>query len=118
MIKIETFIVDIDGTICNNTNGDYENAKPIQHRIDKINQLYDKGHHVIYFTARGMGRTGNDIDAAKNKFYDLTFKQLQEWGCKFDSLMLGKPAGTLYIDDKAINDGDFFNYFVRNYDNE
>ena len=53
------YVVDIDGTIC--TPGPteemrYEQALPIQDRIDKINKLYDEGHTIVYLTARGMGR--------------------------------------------------------------
>ena len=53
------YVVDIDGTICTPglTEGmRYEQALPIQSRIDKINKLYDEGHIIIYLTARGMGR--------------------------------------------------------------
>lgn len=51
------YVVDIDGTIC--TNGDcsackYEGSVPLPDRIAKINKLYDEGHIIWYFTARGM----------------------------------------------------------------
>ena len=60
MDKIKTYVVDIDNTICTQTYGDYSKAKPYQDRINKINDLYDAGHKIIYFTARGMGRTNDD----------------------------------------------------------
>ena len=41
-------------------------------------------------------------------FYELTLKQLCNWGCMFTDLRLGKPSADYYIDDKGINDGDFF----------
>ena len=34
-----TYVIDIDGTICSNTNGNYEDAKPIVDRIKLINKL-------------------------------------------------------------------------------
>ena len=50
------YCVDIDGTICTPTVGrDYSTAQPWKDRIDKLNKLYDEGHEIIYFTARGMG---------------------------------------------------------------
>ena len=104
----KTLVVDIDGTICSKTNGDYERAEPFEDRIEQINRLYDKGYNIIYFTARGMGRSHNDRDLAIEKFYDLTFRQLSDWGCRYDSLVLGKPAADFYIDDKSINSEDFF----------
>ena len=102
------YCFDIDGTICTVSNGDYESAKPIVHRIDKINKLYDEGHHIIYFTARGMGRYDNDANLARARFYEITELQLRLWGCKYHSLILGKPSGDYYIDDKGINSDDFF----------
>lgn len=46
------YCFDVDGTICNNTDGMYAKAEPFIHRINEINKLYDEGHTVIYFTAR------------------------------------------------------------------
>ena len=102
------YIVDIDGTICTQVNGDYENALPIKDRIDKINKLYDEGHTIIYLTARGMGRYDDNADLAEKSFYSLTANQLEDWGCKYTKLMLGKPSGDYYIDDKGINSNEFF----------
>ncbi len=104
-----TYVFDIDGTICTKTEGDYSEAFPIQERIDKVNQLYKEGHEIVFQTARGMGRSDNNIGYANRAFYDLTRQQLLDWGVQFHSLFLGKPAGDFYIDDKGIKDEDFFN---------
>ena len=32
------YIIDVDGTICNNTDGNYHNAIPNECRIAKINK--------------------------------------------------------------------------------
>ena len=53
------YYVDIDGTICQNTQGKYEQAVPNLERIQKINSLYDAGHTIVYWTARGSN-TGID----------------------------------------------------------
>ena len=37
-----------------------------------------------------------------------TKKRLAEWGVKHHELILGKPAGDVYIDDKGVNVKDFF----------
>jgi histidinol phosphatase-like enzyme len=108
---MKTYVIDIDGTICNQENGntpDYTRAKPILERIDKVNDLYDSGNKIVYFTARGMGRTGGNSQAATDLFYQDTLDQLKTWGAKFHDLFLGKPAGDVYIDDKAISSCDFF----------
>jgi hypothetical protein len=109
---MKTYVIDIDGTIC--TNGDcasckYEGSTPIPERIEKINALYEQGNIIKYFTARGMGRYKDDADQATAKFYSLTKMQLDIWGCKYHELILGKPSGDIYIDDKGMNANDFFN---------
>ena len=109
---LKTYVIDIDGTICDKDvcreDGDYETSIAKPERIAMINSLYDEGHTIKYFTARGMGRYDSRIRAHKT-FYDLTYNQLKSWGCKFHELILGKPSGDIYIDDKGINADDFFN---------
>ena len=40
---MKIYVVDIDGTICNNTYGEYEKAKPFLERIQYINFLFNVG---------------------------------------------------------------------------
>lgn len=92
--------VDIDETICDyDMNGprDYHLARPIQINIDKINKLYDEGHQITYWTARGSLLTDR-----VEEFTKLTEKQLNEWGCKYHNFIVGeKPAYDLLICDKT-----------------
>ena len=104
-----TYVFDIDGTICTNSNGDYMNAEPFNDRIDVINKLFDEGNTIHFLTARGMGRTNNSATYADRLFYKITKDQLDSWGLKYHRLFLGKPSGDLYIDDKGAKDEDFFN---------
>ena len=103
-----TYIFDIDGTICTNTNGKYEEAKPLLERIERINRLFDEGNMIYFQTARGMGRSKNSVVYAYTAFEDITKKQLENWGVKYHGLFLGKPAGDIYVDDKGVKDEDFF----------
>jgi len=95
-----TYCFDIDGTICSNTNGHYDQAQPIHERIKIVNKLYDEGNQIIFFTARG---TTTKID-----WKELTEKQLKEWNVSFHKLIFGKPEADLFIDDKGISDKLFF----------
>jgi len=107
------YCFDIDGTICTPTKGRaYDKAMPYTSRIDRINDLYDKGNYIIYFTARAMGRFAGDPDASSKAaalLTDLTKDQLKSWGCKYHELILGKPNADYYIDDKGISSNEFFN---------
>lgn len=99
--------VDIDGTICSQeTSKEYNLAEPDYCRIDKINKLYEKGHTIHYWTARGT-RSGID-------WTDVTKSQLQKWGCKYDNLTVGnKPHFDMYICDKSVNADEWFGNGMR-----
>ncbi len=89
------YVFDIDGIIATITpNRQYDLAGPIQETIDAINYLYDEGHEIVLFTARGSS-TGID-------WTEVTQKQMSEWGVKHHKLILGKPDADYYIDDKFI----------------
>jgi|TARA_R110002096_G_scaffold118384_1_gene256303 phosphatidate phosphatase PAH1 len=107
--KHKIIYVDIDGTICRTpyiyTTGSnqYELAEPIHERIHSINELFDEGHTIVYWTARGAGSEDN--------YEDLTRNQLLQWGAKFTKLLCGhKPHFDLYICDKSWNSESFFQY--------
>ena len=94
--------VDIDETICiTPADRDYTQSTPIKKNIEKINDLYDADHTIVYWTARGSG-SGKD-------YTELTKHQMKKWKAKFHKLKLGKPVYDLFICDKAINSLDFFN---------
>ena len=93
--------VDIDETICSSpADRDYSKALPFCDRIKEINQLFDEGNTIIYWTARG---TGSGID-----WRETTETQFKEWGVKYHELHLKKPIYDLFICDKATNAYDFF----------
>jgi capsule biosynthesis phosphatase len=102
------YVFDIDGTICNNTYGNYEQAIPTVNRIELINKLYDDGHKIVFFTARGMKTLNSNIKEVYKKYFSFTELQLKSWKVKYHELKLGKPAGDIYIDDRGVKDADFF----------
>jgi len=94
--------VDIDDTICFYDDGldkysygrDYKKAIKNLENIKKINILYNEGHEITYWTARGYV---SGID-----WYEVTKNQLKEWGCQYHHLSVGeKPAYDLLICDKT-----------------
>ena len=97
---MKNYCFDLDGTLCTNTEGEYESAVPFSERISKVNALYEEGSNILIFTARG---TVTGIN-----WRPLTENQLKLWGVKYHELRLGKPFADIYVDDRAISDGDFF----------
>ena len=90
-----TVYVDIDETICfYEGKREYQNAVPHMENISKINRLFDEGHFITYWTARGA--------ISKKNWMELTEKQLSDWGCKHHRLIVGeKPHYDLLICDKT-----------------
>lgn len=86
-------LVDIDGTIADTIESDYNASKPIYENINKINKLYDEGHTIVYWTARG--------GKSKINWYSFTKDQLLAWGCRFHELSFDKRSFDLVIDDKS-----------------
>lgn len=100
----QKIFVDIDETICFYTGRrSYELAEPSYNNISKINSLYDQGNIITYYTARGK--------ESKIDYFELTERQLKDWGCKYHFLITGtkstdpknptKPSWDLIIDDKS-----------------
>ncbi len=91
-----TFVVDVDGVVASLTSGnDYTLATPLASTIRLVNRLYDAGHRIVMFTARGSA-TGID-------WTERTRAQLDAWGLKYHDLRFGKPAGDYYIDDRIMS---------------
>ena len=112
--KKKIIYVDVDGTICQNRDDlrdqdisiAYSDVKPYPDRIAHINSLYDDGHEIVYWTARGC-KSGED-------YTDLTKQQFLEWGVKYHNLQVGnKPHFDMYICDKSFNSESFFHYRER-----
>tara|TARA_Y100000310_G_scaffold163309_1_gene163156 strand:- start:7332 stop:8045 length:714 start_codon:yes stop_codon:yes gene_type:complete len=90
------YCFDIDGTITHTEKNYYKKTTPDMRMIEKINHLYDMGHEIIFFTARGAT---SGID-----WTEVTKSQLKEWGVRYHQLVMNqKPHFDLLIDDKCIN---------------
>lgn len=92
--------IDLDETIFLKSNGlDYNTSSPNIKAVDKVNELYNNGHRITIWTARGT-RTGID-------WKEVTEQQLKAAGVLYHELKMGKPDFDLFIDDKAINSNNF-----------
>ena len=95
------YCFDLDRTLCNTDGNNYSDSTPKKERIEFVNKLYEKGNTIIIDTARGSV-------SGKNYFF-FTVNQLKSWGVKFDTVKTGVKIGAdLFIDDKGIQDQQFF----------
>jgi len=98
----KVIIVDIDGTICTQVGDpgkpispeEFMEAEPFPKRIEYLNSLYDEGHYIQYWTARGCM---SGIDKLKE-----TREQLDSWGVKYNDVAVFKPFYDVWIDDKSV----------------
>jgi len=99
--KNKVIYIDIDETICKTfSDRNYANSVPYTYNIERCNKLYDEGHTIVYWTARGT-ETGTS-------WRKTTEEQFEKWGVKYHELKFGKPVYDLFIDDKNINSERFF----------
>lgn len=94
---MKTYFIDIDNTICTTSGTDYATAKPLPERIAVVNRLYEAGHRVVMWTARGS------LNGVTLALRQLTRRQLAEWGVKHHELRLDKPFFDVLVDDRALS---------------
>jgi trehalose-6-phosphatase len=84
-------IIDIDGTICSEERQfSRPMATPKDNAIEAIAKLKSQGHIVILYSSRTWAE------------YEMTVDWLKRHGVEYDQLILGKPVGDYWIDDRAI----------------
>lgn len=84
-------IIDMDGTICTEMRQFSRClAEPKANAVETINELYDAGNTIIIYSARTWVE------------YEMTVDWLKRYGVKYHQLIMGKPIGDVWIDDRAI----------------
>lgn len=95
-------IVDCDGVIAGKDHGgDYAKAPPLTYGIEQVNKLHDLGYEVVLYTARYGDRESGNIHMQYNRGFREWTDWLEKHGVKYTHAFMGKPAGVMYIDDKA-----------------
>lgn len=97
---MKIYLIDIDGTcsedIKNEDSHLYESAKVIPGSVEKINELYEMGNVITFFTAR------------EEKDREVTENWLRTNGFKFNGLIMDKPRCTtddseyIWIDNRKV----------------
>lgn len=110
MSKPKIIAFDLDDVICSRPkeyehlgSKKYNYCKPNQDVIDMINFFFEDGHKIVIYTARGMSQYRGNLSLIYSKLYSKTIRQLDDWGLKYNQLVMGKIHYDLLIDDKALN---------------
>jgi uncharacterized HAD superfamily protein len=84
-------IIDLDGTICSEEKQfSRALATPLVGAQVALQKLKSQGHTIIIYSARTWAE------------YEVTFAWLRDNQIPFDQLILGKPQGDYWIDDRAL----------------
>lgn len=105
---MKSYCFDIDGTLTEQHKDTPLKAVPRYERIAIVNKLYDEGAIVHLMTSRGMIKSEGNPQEAEKYMRLKTEEQLRNWGVKYHKLYFGKPRVDYYVDDRGINDMDFF----------
>jgi hypothetical protein len=96
------FMIDLDGTMWADTPNEEAATKTLtaevhQNAVEWVNERYDEGHYICFFTARW------------DKLREVTEQKLENMKVNYHQLLMGKPrirhteyAGYHYIDNCAI----------------
>lgn len=106
----KVYLIDIDGTICDDIKNEeshlYPEANHYPDALEIINEWYDEGHIITFFTAR------------ESKDRAVTEKWLNDKGFKYHGLVMDKPRikdGQEYhwIDNRKVRATQFLGNFTQ-----
>lgn len=106
---MSTFIIDVDGTICDaplvEGRYDYPNAVPITETIERIKHLKESGHTIVLNTSRGMRTYRGDRDMIEVNVRPIMEEWLKKHDVPYDSLHMCKPWGPdpIYVDNRNLS---------------
>lgn len=86
--NIKNYLIDIDGTICDDIPNEEPERMvdplPYSDAVEIINQWYDEGHIITFFTSRTEAHR------------EVTETWLNKCGFKYHGMLMGKPRGGNY----------------------
>ncbi len=104
------YLIDIDGTICDDIPNEqshlFATAKHFPDALETINNWYEGGNYICFFTAR------------VEEHREVTEKWLKDNGFKFHQLLMNKPRikdGQSYhwIDNKPVKATTYITKFTK-----
>ena len=67
----------------------YWELTPVLGVVDAIRKLRDEGHYVVIYTSR------------RESDRNVTERWLESYGIPYDELVMNKPRGQVYVDDRG-----------------
>ena len=107
---MKRLIFDLDNTICETINGDYENSIPRIDIINKLKEYKNNGFDIVISTSRNMRTYNNNIGKISANTLPIIIKWLNDNNIPFDEIFIGKPwcgHDGFYIDDRSLRPREF-----------
>jgi hypothetical protein len=92
-------VIDIDGVLADGTKEQvysdaagwaYEHCSPIEKGFQLLHFLRERGFRIVLYTAR------------LEEDREITLAWLKRYEAEFDYLVMGKPYGDVYVDDRSV----------------
>jgi capsule biosynthesis phosphatase len=109
----KTVVFDVDDTVLFTENRDYSNSRPNGDVVKGMRELKQAGWRIILQTARGMGRSGNNIEMVREDVMNEIVNSCTKHNIPYDEIILGKPWATWYVDDKALTPEEFVKKYAE-----
>lgn len=109
---MKRLIMDLDDTICQTQDGNYEQSTPIAGVIEKLREYKELGFDIVIYTSRNIRTFNGNIGKIAAHTLPIVIDWLRKHNVPYDEIYIGKPwCGNegFYVDDKAIRPSEFLN---------
>lgn len=109
-------IFDIDDTICHTTpTVGYDKSIPNLEMIAKINEYYEQGFTICFYTSRNMRTYNGNIGEINRNTLPVILEWLERNKVLYHEIIVGKPwcENGFYVDDKNIRPDEFLSKSYR-----
>lgn len=115
---MNSFIMDIDGTICpiKKHDEEYKDLIPYDEMILKIKSLKASGFKIVLFTSRNMRTYDGDLEKILTYTKPVLEEWLKKWDIPYDEIIYGKPwpgHDGFYVDDRTIRPDELIKYSIE-----
>lgn len=108
-MELKSFLIDIDGTICDDIPNEEAHkmatAAVYEDALEQINQWYDEGNEITFFTAR------------LTEHAEVTEEWLKRHGFKYHGVIYNKPRYTgkpyHWIDNRPVKATTYITKFTK-----
>ena len=107
---MKRLVIDLDNTICEKLDGDYQDSRPLLDVISRIHQYKAEGFEIVIYTSRNVRTFEGNIGKISAHTLPIIIDWLRKHRVPYDEIYVGKPwcgHEGFYVDDKAIRPSEF-----------